>query len=102
MISMRFRGFGQGYYIVFQFAGRIVTDAGHKTDLMIDENERGILGSQRFVRTHLIIHCILLCGDTGFSHLSERSLYLLYVPFYNKASLVSIEFTLRSVKLSST
>jgi len=34
-----FRRFGQGHYIVFQFAGRIVTDARHQTYLMIDEDK---------------------------------------------------------------
>ncbi len=55
-----FRSFGQSHHVVFELARGNVPDARHETDLMIDEHERGILGSQRFVRTPLIIHCILL------------------------------------------
>jgi len=39
-----------------------VANARHETNLMIDEDQRGILGSQRFVGTHLITLLILLPG----------------------------------------
>jgi hypothetical protein len=39
---------------MFQLAGRIVTDARHEADLMIDEDERRVLGGQGFVRSGLI------------------------------------------------
>src|SRR5713226_5514872 len=45
---------GQGHDVMFQLAGRIVTDARHEADLMIDEDERRVLGSQGFVRSGLI------------------------------------------------
>jgi len=47
---------------MFQLARRIVANARHETNLMIDEDQRGILGSQRFVGTHLITLLILLPG----------------------------------------
>ena len=50
----------------------IVANAAHQADLMIDENERSVLRSQRFVRMRLIIHFILLCIDVGFSQPSRR------------------------------
>src|SRR2546423_15691784 len=43
---------------MFQLAGRIVTDAGHEANLMIDQNKRRIFGSQGFVRIGLISHDI--------------------------------------------
>jgi hypothetical protein len=36
----------QGHHVVFQLAGRIVADTSYEADLMIDENERGVFGSQ--------------------------------------------------------
>lgn len=45
---------------MLQLAGRIIADAGHEADLMIDEDERRIFGGQGLVGTHLITHCILL------------------------------------------
>src|SRR5229473_5154985 len=39
----RLRRFGQGHYIVFQLARRIVADARHEAYLMIDEDERRVL-----------------------------------------------------------
>jgi hypothetical protein len=39
----------QGHDVMFQLAGRIVTDPCHEADLMIDEDERRVLGSQGFV-----------------------------------------------------
>ena len=45
---------------MFQLAGRIVTDAGHEADLMIDEDERCVLRSEGLVGTGLIGHGILL------------------------------------------
>src|SRR5260370_42000454 len=45
---------------MFQLGGRIVTDARHEADLMIDEDERRVLGSQGFVRSGLIGHVVLL------------------------------------------
>jgi hypothetical protein len=50
----RFCGFGQGHYVVFQLSDRIVADAAHEADLMIDKDERRVLGSQGFVRSGLI------------------------------------------------
>jgi hypothetical protein len=52
---------------VLQFPGRIITDARHQADLMIDENECRILGSEGLVRVDLIVHCILLyvLGSVG-------------------------------------
>src|SRR5438034_6029999 len=43
---------------MFQLAGRIVTDAGHEANLMIDQNKRRIFRSQGFVRVGLISHDI--------------------------------------------
>jgi hypothetical protein len=43
-----------------QLAGRIIADAGHEADLMIDEDERRIFGSEGLVRVDLIVHRILL------------------------------------------
>ncbi len=42
--------------LCFQLARRIVTDARHEAYLMIDEDERRILGSKRFVTAVLISH----------------------------------------------
>src|SRR5438034_9714371 len=44
---------------MFQLAGRIVTDAGHEANLMIDQNKRRIFGGQGIVRVRLISHDIL-------------------------------------------
>src|SRR6266478_2809866 len=52
--------FGQGYHVVLQLPGRVITDAGHETDLMIDEDERCIFESEGLVIVDLIVHCILL------------------------------------------
>ena len=46
--------------LVLQLADRIITDARHQADLMIDENECRILGSEGLVRVDLIVHRILL------------------------------------------
>src|SRR6266481_3173239 len=48
---------------MFQLADRIVTDARHEADLMIDEDERRVLGSQGFVGANLIGHGILLSSS---------------------------------------
>src|SRR5689334_1864895 len=39
--------------LCFSFASRIIADARHETDLMVDKDERGVLGTQRFVRADL-------------------------------------------------
>ncbi len=39
---------------------RIITDAGHEVDLMINENERRIFGGEGLVGANLISHYILL------------------------------------------
>jgi len=52
--------FGQGHHVVFQLTGRIITDAGHEADLMINENERRIFGSEGLVGADLISHYIFL------------------------------------------
>src|SRR5258705_12946038 len=44
----------------FQLAGRIVADTSHEADLMIDEDEHGVFGSQGLVGADLISHRILL------------------------------------------
>src|ERR1700720_1735218 len=52
--------FGQGQHVVFQLTGRIITDAGHEADLMINENERRIFGGEGLVGADLISHYIFL------------------------------------------
>src|SRR6266568_2010779 len=45
----RLRRLGEGHHVVFQLAGRTVADARHQADLVIDEDKRSVLGSQRLV-----------------------------------------------------
>jgi hypothetical protein len=45
---------------VLQLPGRIITDAGQEADLMIDEDERRIFGSEGLVRVDLSVQRILL------------------------------------------
>jgi hypothetical protein len=67
---------------VFQLAGRIVANARHEADLMIDENERGIFGSEGFVGMDWLRHWILLLSSRlAAGRLDWQSLYFLYVPF---------------------
>src|SRR5258706_1657043 len=37
-------------HVMLQLPGRIITNAGHEADLMIDENERCVFGSEGLVR----------------------------------------------------
>ena len=55
----RFRRSRQGHHVVFQLTGRIITDAGHEADLMINENERRIFGGEG-LGADLISHYIFL------------------------------------------
>jgi hypothetical protein len=57
----------RGHYVVFQFAGRIVTDPRHEADLMIDEDECRVFRGERLVGADLIRHWFLLLGETGYS-----------------------------------
>src|SRR5260370_26749524 len=55
--------FARATTLWFQLAGRIVADTSHEADLMIDEDEHGVFGSQGLIGADLISHRILL----GFS-----------------------------------
>ena len=52
----RFRSFGQGHHVMLELAGRIITNAGHEADLMIDEDERRVFRGERRVGADLIRH----------------------------------------------
>src|SRR5437879_9599145 len=41
---------------MFEFPGLVIPDAGHQADLMVDQNERGIVRGQRGVGLALIGH----------------------------------------------
>src|SRR5438309_1919309 len=51
----------QGHYVVLEQGNRIVTDASHQADLVIDEDERRVFGRKRLIGTALCGHCFLLC-----------------------------------------
>jgi len=46
---------------VLEQGDRIVTDASHQADLVIDEDERRVVGRKRLIGTALCGHCVLLC-----------------------------------------
>src|SRR5437773_11341303 len=49
-------GLGQGDNVMFEFPGLVIPDAGHQADLMVDQNERGIVRGQGGVGLALIGH----------------------------------------------
>src|SRR5260370_17989236 len=57
--------FGQGHHVVFQLTGRIITDAGHEADLMINENDRRIFGGEGLAGPDLFSHYILIFTSCG-------------------------------------
>jgi hypothetical protein len=50
----------KGHHVMLQLAGGIVPDTRHEADLMIDEDEGCIFGSEGIIRVGLTAHCILL------------------------------------------
>jgi len=59
-----FAALAKANHVVFQLACRIVTDAGHKADLVINEDKIRVFGSQRFVRAGLMCHTIEFASAT--------------------------------------
>jgi hypothetical protein len=58
---------------MLELSDRVVTDSGHEPKLMIDQDERGVLGCQRLVRPGCVEHGVFLwnrrlsCGCGGRS-----------------------------------
>src|SRR5438093_2334424 len=69
-------GFGEANDVVLQLASGDVANARHEADLVVDEDERCVLGRQRLISTISIRHHFLLsCGLNGFgSDVPEASL----------------------------
>ena len=59
-------GFGQRHDVVLQLSGRIVANAGHEADLVVDEDQRGVFRCERLVRADRVGHDVLSCrGKVG-------------------------------------
>ena len=58
--SQRLGGFGQSHDVVLELSSLVVAHTGHQADLMIDQNERGIVGGQGSIGLAVVVHVVSL------------------------------------------
>ena len=57
--------FGQRHDVVLQLSRRIVANAGHEADLVVNEDERGVFSCKRLVGADRVGHDVLSKGKVG-------------------------------------